>query len=102
MPPDNDHLQILLDDTVQGVAHLFCALVETLETAGSTTRADVRRALHDKVDWLAAHGARDSVASVLMLAEDWLTHPPHDPADPFEGRPRATVLPFPPRPRTRR
>lgn len=95
----NERLLELLDATLQGTAHLFCALADALEQAG-VDREALRRALEAKIDWLGKNDVDIEVATPVLLAREWLIDPPRDPRDPYGDQPRAAVLRFPPPPRT--
>lgn len=83
------------EQTLQGNAHLFCALIDALEKRGVVTRQDVKDVIREKIRWLEKCRADIGVAAPLLLVEEWVTSPPPDPRDPYEDRPRAQVIRFP-------
>lgn len=85
---ENDRVDDLRDEaemTLQGQAHLICALASALERSGALNRQAFQQVIHEKVSWLAHHNADLRVAVPLLLADQWLTAPPPNPADPYDG-----------------
>lgn len=74
-----------MDLTLQGQAHLICALASALERSGALDRSAFQQVIREKVSWLTHHNADLRVTVPLLLADQWLTAPPPNPADPYDG-----------------
>jgi len=74
-----------MDLTLQGQTHLICALASALERSGALDRSAFQQVIREKVSWLTHHNADLRVTVPLLLADQWLTAPPPNPADPYDG-----------------
>lgn len=81
------------DKTLQGQAHLFCALASALERSGALDREVLRQAIREKIEWLTHHNVDLGTATPLLMAEQWLTDPPPNPRDPYDGTSRDFLRP---------
>lgn len=77
--------------TIEGNAHLFCALANALERGGVLKREDLLAAINENIHWLEHHNARTEIVVPLLQARDWIEKPPLNPADAF-GHPGAAHL----------
>ncbi len=81
-----------LDELLQGQLHLFCALADALDRSGCLEKSELKSAVRAKIEWLERCNASIGVATPLLTAEDWLTSPPPDPANPYEGQRRPILV----------
>lgn len=88
---DVRHMREEVSHTIEGNAHLFCALADALERSGVLKREDLVAAIEDKIHWLGHHNANLNIAVPLLQARDWILKPPVNPADAF-GHPGAAHL----------
>ena len=82
-----------MDWTLQGQTHLICALAAALERSGALDRGAFQEAIREKISWLTHHSADLRIATPLLLADQWLTAPPPNPADPYDGSVRDYLRP---------